>query len=202
MTTKFNSLIPLKGDDPPWLYAMGSEACIDLSGYTTREDWEHGRKHAIETATRRHRRTDVQLLISVLLVVLSVALPTHMPAWLPAAASTALGISVLLNVLSFFRFRAAKTNMVIAAPNTQLHREILLLSRTLVAIHSLKEHLREHEDLEVQSIEQVDPDALIAMAKALLQLEFPRINAEYVRTVRTDIARSLYQTTGVQLAAE
>lgn len=203
MTTKFNSLIHLKGDDPPWLYAMGSEACIDLNGYTSREEWERRRKHPIEKTSRSFRRADSNLVLCVLLLAATVLMPDQAPTWLAPVASVLLGVAVMISVLKFFRLRSAKTNMVIAAPNSSLHREILLLSRTLVAIHALKVHAQEdHVDFEVEGIDQVDPEALTAMAKSLLQLEFPHVDAEYVRSVRTDIANSLYQATGVQLAAE
>lgn len=202
MTRKFASLVPVTENAPPWLYAMDTNACIDLAGFTSREDWETKRRDPILRWTKRYRLAGK--LVWALSAALGVLLvwPDVAPAWVPAAAVITLSLALVNNVFAFLRLRGVQENMVVAAPAQELHSEILLLGRTLVAVNALKHHAAELPGVHLPNVDRVDPEAMAALAKSLLLVKFPHVDADYVRSVRTDIAAGLHKATGVRLNAD
>lgn len=198
MTHKINSLLPPQEGEAPWLYAVGPTVNLDLGEFADQHDWEARRKAPLVKAAALSRRSNLPLLAGAAIVV-TAAVTTGGPAWLNLAGLALLALSATTTVLAFFKMRTARANMVVATPGQDMHRELILLARTLVAVHTLKSLNPDIGGREIPNLDQVNPDSMAAMARMILRLEFPNISAEFVQSVRADLAASLQKTTGVPL---
>lgn len=198
MTHKINALLPPQEGAAPWLYAVGPTVHLDLGEFADQQDWEARRKVPLVKAAALSRRSNLPLLAGAAIVV-TAAVTTGGPAWLHLVGLALLALSATTTVLAFFKMRTARANMVVATPGQDMHRELILLARTLVAVHTLKSLNPDIGGREIPNLDQVNPTSMADMARMILRLEFPNISADFVQSVRADLAASLQKTTGVPL---
>ena len=198
MTQHIRSLLKIPDTKRPWLYMLEYESVIDVNEDQTMEGWQH----RVEEISRRKRSVTLweraTLIVAALLAAVIILFGTD--ALLIPVGTVMLAAMMTGYIATTVRYRKSKAGLIVGAPATQLQKETLKLGTTLATVHELvSADLSELHIPDGFVAERVNPDAMEDMARTLLEIKFPDVDAEYVKSVREDIEKSLHTTTGLRI---
>lgn len=191
-----SSLLPRRDGQASWIYTVGRETYLDLGNFESAEDWNDRRLRPLLRRARAARAATASFWAAIIATPIAFGLGIT---WLQMLVTGLLAAAVTALVVTSLLHREAKAGCVVARAGSADHQEMASLARVIAAAHSLRQSDLGALGFPVGTEEKLDPHAMSQLAKALLQMRFPRVKRADVRQVRQDLEQNVQVAIGARI---